>query len=485
YPFELALPRHLEVILGQQLPEMQFEVLNAGITSINSFSEVDIVRQAIACEPDLIVVHSGHNEFYGPGGSASTSSNLTPAFYPVMQTLKRQRSFQLALSLVPRNFNAHLVETLPADIAIPLGGDVFDSTQSRYRTNLQKVVYLAKRERIPIVVSSVPSNLRDLCPLQTESSLTLSKSAADEQASRYKEAMRHISYQQYELALQTLTQSRHVDPTHPLLAYRQAQCLERLERRAEATEAYTLAADLDGCRFRAPSTFSNVVREVAQRESTGVYFCDVATQFQSITPFPAPGSDLFLEHVHYNLKGHWQAARFLSECIIGEVLGKEWDETRFPNDQRRDALLQVTQFDELVADAQTIGILGVWPFNLSPERAKEAERVQDRWRTTYAALPQLEQELFTSQTLESMTQNVLDIMGHAYLSLGREELALASFQRQMLRRPWDASGYVGAVLSLRAQGKLNEAREVLDRVEKIAPSDPRVQALWKSVSTDE
>ena len=110
----------LELVLQQQQPGTSFEVLNAGITSINSFSEVDIVRQAVASDPDLIVVHSGHNEFYGPGGSASTSSNLTPALYPAMQRLRRQRSFQIALSLIPRRTDSHLVETLPADIAIPL-----------------------------------------------------------------------------------------------------------------------------------------------------------------------------------------------------------------------------------------------------------------------------------------------------------------------------------------------------------------------------
>ncbi|MEO8495110.1 MAG: tetratricopeptide repeat protein [Planctomycetota bacterium] len=477
YPFELALPKHLEIILGAQLPEMRFEVLNAGITSINSFSEVDIVRQVVACAPDLIVVHSGHNEFYGPGGSASTSSNFTPALYPLMQTLRRQRSVQLGLSLLPRRTDSHLVETLPADIAIPLDGEVFSRTQARYRDNLQQIVAIAKRAQIPIVVSSVPSNLRDLSPLQTNSYLTLSASETEKQTALFKEAMRHISYQKYDLALQKLTEARTVDPAHPLLAYRQAQCLEMLERRGEATNAYAQAADLDGCRFRAPSSFANIVREVAKRDPAGVYFCDVAAQFQSITQFPAPGRDLFLEHVHYNVSGHWQAARFLAECIVDQVLGKAWDAQRLPSDRQRDALLHITPFDHLVADAQTVGILGVWPFNLSPGRGEEAELVQSRWRATYAELTEFDRGLFTSQPLENMTQNVLLVMGHAYLAAGRESLALAAFQRHIQRRPWDAAGYVGAVMTLRAQGKLEEAQEVLDRLKMIAPDSPQVQVL--------
>jgi hypothetical protein len=252
-----------------------------------------------------------------------------------------------------------------------------------------------------------------------------------------------------------------------------------LHRNEEAAATYALAADLDGCRFRAPSSFTNVVRQAAERAPGGVHFCDVAQRFQEVSSFPAPGSDLFLEHVHYNLEGHWQAARFLAECIVEQVLGDNWDAARLPDARQRDSLLQITPFDHLVADAQTIGILGVWPFNLSADRDEEIQLAKQRWRTTFDELSQMDQRLFTNQSLESMTQNVLPVMGHAYLASGRESLALTLFQRHVARRPWDSTGYVGAVMALRAQGKTREAQEVLDRVLKVLPSDPQVQELLK------
>ncbi|MBP85264.1 MAG: hypothetical protein CMJ64_00880 [Planctomycetaceae bacterium] len=480
YPFELAFPKHLEVILQRQLPDTRFQVLNAGITAINSFSEVDVVRQAVKCEPDLIVMHSGHNEFYGPGGSASNSSSLTPALYPVLQAVRRQRAFQLITSLIPRRTDAHLFETLPADIAIPLDGQVLKDTQARYRSNLEKIVRIAKHSRIPIVLSTVSSNLRDLSPLQTTSGVVLTEREAQEQQQQLKKAMRHMSYKKYELALEQLTQALRIDSSHPLLTYRRAQCLELLERHEEAAAAYALAADLDGCRLRAPSSFANVVREVAANEPGGVYFCDVATRFQSVSRFAAPGSDLFLEHVHYNLEGNWQAARSLAECIVEDVIGSAWNAERLPDNQRRDTLLQVTPFDHLVADAQTVGMLEISPFSLSPARDEEAKVVQNRWRSTYETLSQADQRLFTNQSLESMTHNVLLVMGHAYLLSGREGRALGSFQRHIARRPWDAAGYVGAVMALRAQGKSSDAQEVLDRVREITPNDPQVRQLLES-----
>ncbi len=480
YPFELAFPKHLEVILRQQQPATDFEVLNAGITSINSFSELDIVRQVVACEPDLIVVHSGHNEFYGPGGSASTAGGLTPALYPLLQITRRQRSFQLLTSLMPKPKNPQLFETLPADSAIPLDGKVVERTRTRFRSNLQKIVATAERAGIPIVLSTVPCNLRDLSPLQTSFDVRRSESESEAQTLQLREAMRHISYNRYDLALQTLTEARRADPTHPLLAYRQAQCFEMLDRNEEAADAFTAAADLDGCRLRAPSSFADVVREVAGDETGGVYFCDVAAQFRGVSRYSVPGDDLFLEHVHYNLAGNWQAARMLAECIVKDVFQTEWHAERLPDDQQRDRLLHVTPFDHLVADALTLGVLGVRPFSLSADREKEVQVVQDRWRSTYASLPQLDRELFTSQPLASMTENVLVVMGNAYLSVGRNDLALANFELNIRRRPWDASGYVGAVSSLRAQGKLSEAQEMLEQVTQLAPRDARVQDLLKA-----
>ncbi len=474
YPFELSLPRQLEVILGLQLPDRRFEVLNAGITSINSFSEVDIVRQLSRSEPDLIVVHSGHNEFYGPGGSASTSNNLTPALYPFMQALRRQRSFQLVCSLASPQSTSHLIETLPADVSIPLGGEVYKATQDRYRNNLRKIVELAERANVPIMLSTVPANLRDLSPLQPDSIAELTELESNDRDLKLKLAMKHISYKQFDAALEALRQAEQIDPRHPLLVYRQAQCLEMLNDFGKAAKAYARAADLDGCRFRAPSSFAEIVQDVASSRPRGVYFCDVKSHFGSVSQYAAPGNDLFLEHVHYNLEGHWQAATSLAKCIVTDVLDESWLEGRLPDDRRRDGLLHVTAFDHLVADAQTIGILGVWPFTLSAAHEDEAKVVVQRWRSTYTELPKLDQELFTDQSLDTMTQNVLVVMGYAYLSAGRESLALGAFQRHIARRPWDTAGYVGTVLTLRKQGKMTEAMNVLEQANEIFPRLPEL-----------
>ena len=47
----------------------EVEVVNLGITSIASFAVAQVVEDALVLSPDLVVVYTGHNEFYGLYGA--------------------------------------------------------------------------------------------------------------------------------------------------------------------------------------------------------------------------------------------------------------------------------------------------------------------------------------------------------------------------------------------------------------------------------
>ena len=56
-------------MLADVWPEREVEVVNLGITSIASFAVAQVVEDALALSPDLVVVYTGHNEFYGLYGA--------------------------------------------------------------------------------------------------------------------------------------------------------------------------------------------------------------------------------------------------------------------------------------------------------------------------------------------------------------------------------------------------------------------------------
>jgi tetratricopeptide (TPR) repeat protein len=318
--------------------------------------------------------------------------------------------------------------------------------------------------QVPLLLTTVPSNVRDLAPVSSlhASSLPLTQ---ERQLKEYNRKIdEHLSYGEHKLALQLIHESRKIEPQNALLAYREAQCLERLGRRDEAGAAYIEAANLDGCRLRAPSQFAQIVRETASQHAKGVWFCDVAEQFRQRSQLAAPGEDFFLEHMHYNLQGHWTAALTLGEFIQTSILQAKWDPQRVPDDARRDALLGVSVFDLLLADTITLLELQNWPLNLAPDNARHLETVGKRIRSRLAVLPPFDQQLYADlSSATGMQQDIVLTMGSSYLAIGQLEKALQLFEINIARRPWDVRAYDLASQAWEQQGNLQRATEMRER----------------------
>jgi hypothetical protein len=70
-----AFSRYLEVMLRARFPKLSFEIVNTGISSINSHVLLPIARDLARRQADLFVLYIGNNEVVGPFGPQTT---LTP-----------------------------------------------------------------------------------------------------------------------------------------------------------------------------------------------------------------------------------------------------------------------------------------------------------------------------------------------------------------------------------------------------------------------
>jgi hypothetical protein len=71
YMFNGSFSSLLRDRLYAHFPERKVEVVNVGITAVNSYTVADIAREVMRYEPDLLIVYAGHNEFYGAFGVGS------------------------------------------------------------------------------------------------------------------------------------------------------------------------------------------------------------------------------------------------------------------------------------------------------------------------------------------------------------------------------------------------------------------------------
>jgi len=57
--------------LSHTFPNKNIEVINTGITAVNSYTLWDLTDDIIEQKPDLVIIYAGHNEYYGALGVGS------------------------------------------------------------------------------------------------------------------------------------------------------------------------------------------------------------------------------------------------------------------------------------------------------------------------------------------------------------------------------------------------------------------------------
>jgi tetratricopeptide (TPR) repeat protein len=439
YPPELAFPRQLEVLLNQQNESPTFEVLNAGIVGINSFSLADVVQQAVALEPDLLIVHAGHNEFYGPGGVASTAVE-PQSLYPLALMIRRPRMFQLFANAFRKEAasNENLLESLPASVTIASGSEEFQKAEYYYRKNLRRMAVTAQSAGIPILLTTVASNLSGHSPVSLLAPEDLDAEAASQWSESFHQGQERSAHEEWSEALELYEKARAISEDSSLLFYRTGQCLEALERYPEARAAFEKARDIDGCRFRAPSSFQEIVRDVAGESAPpNVYFLDTALCVADEAGPKPLGSDLFLEHVHYNLRGHRLLASILGRFVQEDVLERAWDSSRVPEDARFDQLLGALPEDRLSGLSYALQLMNVFPMTKTFDVNLHKEQLIAEIQEELEKLDPNEQQVFADLSLDDMALRLAEALGDHYRSAG--DLDREEFYRKSdaARRPWE------------------------------------------------
>jgi tetratricopeptide (TPR) repeat protein len=480
YAPELSFPRHLEIMLQAQWPEQRVEVLNAGVTAVNSFAEADLLEQALACQPDLVIVYTGHNEFYGPGGAGSTIGAASPMLYTQSIRLNRLRLGQAARRLLQGRQRPpdQLLEALPGDLRIPLDGATFHRAAAALRSNLESMVRDARHAGVPVLLASPVCNLRDQSPLQALSrpGLTAEDQRAFQTFLEAGEAL--LAKGECAAALDSFNRAGAIDSGHALLTFRRAQCLEELGRFPEAAAAYALARDQDGCRFRAPSLFTKIMAEVAASNLAGeVCFVDLSEKLAAAGKHGTPGQELFLEHVHFNQSGNAQVARSLAESILTRILKRNWAPQRALSSADCETRLGIVPQDELAARSLALLALARLPLSLAADRDRQLDFLRRDLGNRLQQLTPFEQAVFADMGLDLMESDLIGELASRYGQAHELALQADVLQKGRLRRPWRASLSLQLAQCLARQEKWDEARRSVRQALELEPRSIPAQRL--------
>jgi tetratricopeptide (TPR) repeat protein len=361
--------------LRRTFPERTIEVINLGMTATNSYTVVDMARDVLDYEPDLVLVYDGHNEFYGALGVASRESMGGSRWLSRLSLrLAHLRSFLLvrdAYNAFGRLFagsesveaRGTLMEKLARDRTIPIGSQVYRDGLEIFSANIAELRELCSAKGVPVILGTQASNLRDLPPFVSGEPAEATPQQRLTFHASFNDGLAHWMNGSFDSALVAFTSAARLFPFHAESHYRRARCLDTLGRLEEARSAYVRARDLDELRFRTSSDFNEVIRRAA--DGPAPFCADIEQTFADASPGGIIGNNLILEHLHPVASGNFLIAKTYATVMRERGLLAGTDEWA-ARDTIPDAALwdarPLTELDERTARRRTEALVTAWPF---------------------------------------------------------------------------------------------------------------------------
>ena len=329
--FSRYIRRRLELVY----PNTPIEVINLGMSAISSYTVLDLVPGVLDQKPDLILIYTGHNEYYGAMGVGSVESfGSSRALIRLMIYLNDFRITQLlrnsltwATSLLSSKNAAPsgtVMSIMAKDKYILLNSKLFNAGVEQFKENMADILKSIEDKGVPVILGRLVSNLKGQKPFISAS--TPGYPTADQV---YGEA-------EYEL------KSNHS---------------------AKADSLFKLAKDLDALRFRAPEKMNSVIDELGMKFHDPVVPID--SIFDAASPAGIVGDNLIVDHLHPNVRGYQLMGKAFYDCMEKEGYLPKTENAKIPfgeQDSLTRANFVFTRLDSVIGDDGITILKTNWPY---------------------------------------------------------------------------------------------------------------------------
>ncbi len=363
FPFDcqVPFPKQLQYLLTQSYPDYRFEVINTGISAINSFTVVDILPEILDHSPDLILIYLGHNEFYGAYGSASTVSlgqnDAFIRFYlklqklHVVQMLKRLVSS--LSSLKDKSAKTTLMTSVIQDQSIPYESEKYRRTLQTFQNNLEIILQQCAEKNVPAMISNLVSNVRDLKPF---ANLQVGADEKSEYQRTIAQADQFFAQRDYRNSTAGYQKAFSIDSSSAMLWYKLGQAYAATNDSLAASYYFYGAKDRDTIPFRASEQINKLITSLASMKKAR--FVDMIEAFRKNSPQGLIGDNLMVDHLHPNPNGYFLMAEVFYDGIVDGGLLKNRDTTFVASNQA----FYVTDLDWDIGLLKIFEMIHRWPF---------------------------------------------------------------------------------------------------------------------------
>lgn len=428
-------------ILQDVLPDRHVEVVNLGITATNTYTVYDQTEEILKHEPDAILIYSGQNEYYGALGVASSEIiGRNPAWVRAYMKLYHYRTFMMlrdALGWVLNSLtgiNKHeesgtLMQRMVRQNSIPLDSDLYESGKRQFSSNLDVILQTYRDHGIPVFLSSLVSNLKDHPPFYSVE--MENHPPADEVFEKAKSEYRAGDY-------------------------------------VSSYQSFVYAKDLDALRFRAPSSFNEIIREKAGQN--GVWYVPMKEIMRSHAENGIIGSDLMLEHLHPNSDGYFLMGQTFFDALAGaELPAFVPDLSRLKNFDHYQEAMYLTELDHRIVWHRVEVLKNSWPFIDEPD--------PNGYPTNYTPESELDRLAINHVQEHISWEEAKTTMARWYSQNGMHDNAIREIRGALRIVPYEEEAWrFAGWLALQGE-KFNEAVEFYEKAYQIKPTNNSAKNL--------
>lgn len=312
FQFSATIPALVRKQLRHLYPETDIEVINLGASAINTNVIRALLPEYLSLEPDLVLMYTGHNEYYGPEGvGASWLDRHLPGYIQGKYALRRQplvMGFQKLMGRTgstPAPGERNLMKQVSGGATVPLDGAESERIFAQFKENLTQILDGFAEHHVPVVLADISSNLM-FPPFAPPAPGPVDPLAAAVVA-------RHVD--EAEALLGKVFTG---DPSSAYGLYWRGRLELVRGDTAAAVRSLERARDNDLLKFRAPGRINEIIHEVGRSVPVAVLAIDSLLRAHS--PHGITDSIYFSEHLHPTFAGYDLIARAFVRAIVGNRL---------------------------------------------------------------------------------------------------------------------------------------------------------------------
>lgn len=357
-----------------------------------------------------------------------------------------------------------------------------------FEGNLKDIIETGRKAGVPIILSTVGSNLKDSSPFASLHREDLDTSSKAEWDLLFQDGMALEKKGQHEEALSRYNEAAAIDSEFAELQFRIGTCQLALGRSEQARQAFVQARNYDALTVRADSRINQILTDTIPEGDDQVLGIDAADALSAHSPEGIPGRELFYEHVHFTTAGNFALARIIADQVrtllppgILESQTESWLES-----EDCDRWLALTKWDQLRLWQEESGRITTMPFISQSSNPSNKAYINGQKRRIKAQITKdtwdLDHELYVS-ALDRTPEDTFLVANYAQFldATGKSAEAIEQAERFCDLLPDSAWTHYYRAALLAKEGRLQEARKGLEKALELRSDLTQAREMLKQI----